>query len=975
MKAFRLFVSIVMMISVLSCVNTPSAGGNAAERNPGQSAERQTGRNSRDNAAVSSWETPAGNTPSSVIQDVYVVLGRPTTTSIAARVIIPAGSPAVIEYGSTSGSYTQKTVEIKSSRETPATFVLSGLKSDSRYYYRVRYTAAGVAKTTPEHSFITARTGSSPYTFVIQSDSHLLNKADKPLYAQDMADMAALKPDFFFDLGDTFLADKDPATPYSVINSIYYEQLPYLSAVAQSSPLFLVIGNHEGEYGYLLNNTKDNMSVYSALSRKQFYPNPVPDSFYSGNTASEPFIGQPENYYAFTWGDTLYVALDPYRYTLKDPAQTRDSWDWTIGDAQYKWFKATLESSTAKYKFVFAHHAIGNIRGGAKVAGLFEWGGQDQRGKNLLAEKRPGWTKSIQQIMNDTHVTIFFQGHDHIFSREKAGDVVYQTLPKPAEKIPDQESNVSYYEGGDNQINTGFLQVSVSPQNVRVDYHRPYVAGMPDNKDIGIVYSYTVDSAGKVTVLKKTDDTAAFAAYGGGPKDTEGDSGRTGRQNQDRGNRGSADSRDNSPSGIVNIGMSGALDGLTLIGSPTDSGITLSTAFDKAVRYYYEYGTASGSLGSRTQENKATAGSTATEVLSGLKPATTYYYRLMTAAEGAQSFTASTTNHFVTRKPAGTPFTFTIEADPHLDENSSQQVYESELNLMAKDNPDFMIDLGDSSMAEKLATDTASYTERNKLLRSYWDNIGGSVPFFMVIGNHDGEHGGRISGTRPSGDQAAAIRRTWFPNPSPAAGSMYSGLRDTIYAFEWSDALFIVLDPYINTNKSATDNWSWTLGKAQYDWLASVLKNSQAKYRFVFIHNLVGGMGKDARGGADYAGMFEWGGKNPDGTDGFAAKRPGWEMPIHALFVKYKVDIVFHGHDHLYAKEEKDGIIYQCVPQPSLARSQTMSAASAAEYGYTHGTFLPAPGYLRLSVTPQQTKVELVQGTEGKIADIYTIKP
>ena len=36
----------------------------------------------------------------------------------------------------------------------------------------------------------------------------------------------------------------------------------------------------------------------------------------------------------------------------------------TLGDAQYHWFKRTLEQSKAKYKFVFAHHVLGTGRGG-----------------------------------------------------------------------------------------------------------------------------------------------------------------------------------------------------------------------------------------------------------------------------------------------------------------------------------------------------------------------------------------------------------------------------------------------------------------------------------------------------------------------------------------------------------------------------------------------------------------------------------
>jgi len=55
------------------------------------------------------------------------------------------------------------------------------------------------------------------------------------------------------------------------------------------------------------------------MARKTYYSNPVPDEFYTGNEQSEEHVGQPENYYAFQWGDALYVAIDPYRYTLSEP--------------------------------------------------------------------------------------------------------------------------------------------------------------------------------------------------------------------------------------------------------------------------------------------------------------------------------------------------------------------------------------------------------------------------------------------------------------------------------------------------------------------------------------------------------------------------------------------------------------------------------------------------------------------------------
>ena len=159
---------------------------------------------------------------------------------------------------------------------------------------------------------------------------------------------------------------------------------------------------------------------------------------------------------------------------------------------------------------------------------------------------------------------------------------------------------------------------------------------------------------------------------------------------------------------------------------------------------------------------------------------------------------------------------------------------------------------------------------------------------------------------------------------------------------------------------SSRDAWAMTLGSPQYDWLQSTLAASTARFRFVFVHNLAGGLDGQMRGGIEAAPYFEWGGKNLDGTDGFAARRPGWSMPIHQLLVKYGVNAVFHGHDHLYAKQVLDGIVYQEVPQPSAANFQS-GPTLANDYHYTSGTILSSSGHLRITVSPQQVKSDYVR--------------
>jgi len=216
-----------------------------------------------------------------------------------------------------------------------------------------------------------------------------------------------------------------------------------------------------------------------------------------------------------------------------------------------------------------------------------------------------------------------------------------------------------------------------------------------------------------------------------------------------------------------------------------------------------------------------------------------------------------------------------------------------------------------------------------------------------------------------------AARKAMFANPEP--DGFYSGssdqapgigLRQNYYAFEWGNALIVVLDPFTyTTRKPGADGWGWTLGAAQYEWLARTLAGSGARFKFVFSHHLLGGNGTDARGGAAFARFFEWGGSNANGSWAFDSKRPGWRSPIHQLLVDYGVSAWFHGHDHLYAREELDGVVYQTVPQPATLSGNP--DRMAAEYGYRTGVVLGSPGHLEVTVAPAGVTVDYVHAGTG----------
>ena len=425
--------------------------------------------------------------------------------------------------------------------------------------------------------------------------------------------------------------------------------------------------------------------------------------------------------------------------------------------------------------------------------------------------------------------------------------------------------------------------------------------------------------------------------------------------------------------------VSAPFNGSILLGSPTADSIRLKLLSpDQKGTAYISYGTVSGELNQKSVSVPVLAGEPAELTLQGLLAATRYFYRVQFAADGA-SASAGLEYSFVTARPADSTFTFTLQADSHLDENSDLDQYKRTLGNVLADKPDFHIDLGDTFMTEKhsdpltalvqMASDLITVKKRYAYERTNFGLITHSVPLFLTNGNHDGELGWLLNGTAQNlAVWAGQTRQQYFANPSP--GTFYAGdsLADSFvgpraswYSWQWGSAQFIVLDPYWNSKAQASkDGWNLTLGDRQYQWLVQTLASSQATFKFVFIHNLVGGLDGQMRGGIEAAPYFEWGGKNLDGTDGFAKNRPGWGQPIHALLVQHGVTAVFHGHDHLYAKQVLDGIVYQEVPQPSAINNGSGSSLASA-YHYASGTILSSSGHLRVTVSPNSVTAEYVR--------------
>lgn len=390
-----------------------------------------------------------------------IILGRPTEHSMTASVLSYAAAEGYLEWGTTSGRYTVHTDPVALPAGQPTLLTMQPLLPDTGYVYRLRLrTDETVFAASPEYRFHTPRPPGSSFTFTITADSHLDERTNTDLYATTLRNVLADQPDFHLDLGDTFMGDKVRALGQPIA-PMYLAQRYYFGLLCPQAPLFFVTGNHDGECG-----GEDPEAV--AL-RQRYVPNPVTE----GAGAA--------NYYSWTWGDALFIVLDPFTYSRARLRAADENWSRTLGETQYRWLRQTLEASKARLKFVFIHHLVGGLdkngRGGTEAAPCFEWGGRNLDGTYAFDEKRPGWGLPVHQLLVKYGVTAVFHGHDHFYDRQELDGIIYQEVPQPGWLGGERANQTAEYgyKGGVILPSSGHLRVRVGPTAATVEYVRAYL--------------------------------------------------------------------------------------------------------------------------------------------------------------------------------------------------------------------------------------------------------------------------------------------------------------------------------------------------------------------------------------------------------------------------------------------------------------------------------------------------------------------
>jgi hypothetical protein len=310
---------------------------------------------------------------------------------------------------------------------------------------------------------VTQRPPGTPFSAVLLTDSHVPPRVLEPgdtTLANDIETtlstiaerIVPVGRDFMINLGDILdfhafgFNDPPPSSAWTRLGYLGYRRL--LGDALGYGAHFGVIGNWDGENG----SYSEELIERSRSQRLLYQPNPGADTYPEGGSAKQ-------DYYAFTWGDALFIVLNVMTYT---PSQHLLDYfpgvadDWTLGETQLAWLRTTLANATSKWRFTFIHHTVGGQAGNDADSAYGRGGGQ---------AAHVGEQAIIHQMLIDHGVQIFFYAHDHVFT-DMVVDGIHYTLPgsagAPWKFTTTETGYVDYWP------DSGYARLDVSQESVKV---------------------------------------------------------------------------------------------------------------------------------------------------------------------------------------------------------------------------------------------------------------------------------------------------------------------------------------------------------------------------------------------------------------------------------------------------------------------------------------------------------------------------
>ena len=401
----------------------------------------------------------------------------PTANGFGLSVVLRNGAPSALRARVRDEARSEWTLVGVPTSPAPdiAQWSVTGLEPGRRYAYEICVggngtdVASACASVLYAGSAVTTRAPGTTFTFAALADSHIAPRDPIPpgstipadsygtmeatLHAVT-ADIAAADPDFVINMGDLLdyhifgFNTPPPTSGWARLAYLNYRRM--MGGTLGRAAHFPVIGNWDGESGC---NTDEE--VQRSLSQRLLYaPAPPPGTYPEGGSANQ-------DYYAFTWGDALFVVLNVMTYTptchLLDFNSGRPE-DWTLGPEQLAWLERTLRNATSKWRFTFIHHTVGGSAGDEINSAYGRGGGQ---------AAKVGEQAIVHDLLMRHGVQVFFYAHDHVFT-DMVVDGIHYTLPgsagAPWKFITAETGYSSYWP------ESGYGRVTVGPTRVTVDF-------------------------------------------------------------------------------------------------------------------------------------------------------------------------------------------------------------------------------------------------------------------------------------------------------------------------------------------------------------------------------------------------------------------------------------------------------------------------------------------------------------------------
>jgi len=474
---------------------------------------------------------------------------------------------------------------------------------------------------------------------------------------------------------------------------------------------------------------------------------------------------------------------------------------------------------------------------------------------------------------------------------------------------------------------------------------------------------------------------------------------------------------------IVNETYYDAFWGKELLCRPRIGGVDVNIIPHAETDAYVEWGTDGVSFPFATSIATVPAQSAAHFAMTGLGTDLPYFYRLRFRPAGGGSYAAGEVHRFRSMPTLTGDSRIAVTTDIHVTNtvalalDTHMALLEDALVHMVGHLPNdyhLWMDLGDLVVirAQRIAFDLVEVEQRYRQAREYIDLVGSEVPFVLVRGNHEEVNGWDDNGTPDNtAIWSGQALLKWFPPPLPDAyvsGNTVSypnlGLPGDYFAFDVGRMRFRCLDPYLfSTTRphnghgetgGSQNGWDWKLGQQQYDWLHDDLTTKNTPYRVLATHHLTSCYDLPGywygRGGIEVAQhsvtgrpSFEWGGEDAAGANQLPTQRAGFTHgSIHDMLVNEGNQVILKGHDHFYARQQIDDMVYLTLAKPNDTAQHTGDL-----WGWRFSCFYPESvttmfqnsGFLSIAAGAEAATFEYIQtypaAGEGDVIDSFSILP